>query len=97
MHARSAFDLDEEGNPLPSKRHLVKLMLQDPELTWDLPESLSWYSKRVFGQTKTMGADQRSGSWASTHTRMAIFGRAREACPMAENVTTWHGELAAFG
>ncbi|KAK7414080.1 hypothetical protein QQX98_007023 [Neonectria punicea] len=32
MHARNAFDIDEKGKPLPLRRHLVKMMLQDPEL-----------------------------------------------------------------
>lgn len=61
MHARKAFDLDANGNPLPSKRHLVKLMLQDPELMWDLPESLSWYSKRVYGPNRDDGG--RTEKW----------------------------------
>lgn len=61
MHARSAFDLDVEGNPLPSKRHLVKLMLRDPELTWNLPESLSWYSERTYGPNKDDGG--RTEKW----------------------------------
>jgi len=55
MHARNAFDLDTEGNPLPSKRHLIKLMLQDPDLTWDLPESLNWYQERIYGANQADG------------------------------------------
>ncbi|KAI5921280.1 hypothetical protein F4810DRAFT_702450 [Camillea tinctor] len=56
MHARSAFDLDSEGNPLPSRRHLVKMMLRDPVFAWDLPEYLNWYSKRVFGPNREDGS-----------------------------------------
>jgi hypothetical protein len=58
MHARSAFDLDAEGNPLPSKRHLVKLMLQDPEMTWELPGHLEWYSKRLYGPNREGGTKE---------------------------------------
>lgn len=61
MHARSAFDLDAENNPLPSKRHLVKLMLQDPELAWSLPDSLGWYAKRVYGSNQDDGG--RAEKW----------------------------------
>ncbi|KAI0597496.1 hypothetical protein F4775DRAFT_255975 [Biscogniauxia sp. FL1348] len=56
MHGRNAFDLDEEGNPLPSKRHLVKMMLRDPALRWELPEYLNWYSQRVFGPNREDGS-----------------------------------------
>ncbi|CAP67932.1 uncharacterized protein PODANS_1_18040 [Podospora anserina S mat+] len=61
MHARSAFDVDEEGNPLPSKRHLVKLMLQDPELAWELPQHLGWYLERVYGPNQEDGG--RTEKW----------------------------------
>lgn len=61
MHARSAFDLDAEGNPLPSRRHLVKLMLQDPEMAWELPGHLEWYSKRVYGPNREDGG--REETW----------------------------------
>jgi hypothetical protein len=49
LHARQAFDTDPDGTPLPSKRHLVKLVLQDPDLMWKIPESLSWISEQLFG------------------------------------------------
>jgi len=55
MHARDSFDLDSKGNSLPSKRHLVKMMLKDPELSWDLPASLSWYPELVFGSNRESG------------------------------------------
>ncbi|KAM5343253.1 hypothetical protein ACJ41O_014219 [Fusarium nematophilum] len=55
MHARNSFDLDDGGKPLPSKRHLVKMMLQDGEMTWELPESLAWYSERVYGANREGG------------------------------------------
>ncbi|KAJ3541802.1 hypothetical protein NM208_g4434 [Fusarium decemcellulare] len=61
MHARNSFDLDAEGKPLPSRRHLVKMMFKDPELTWDLPESLSWYSQRVYGPNRDDGG--RKEKW----------------------------------
>ncbi|KAK3290241.1 uncharacterized protein B0H64DRAFT_412939 [Chaetomium fimeti] len=61
MHARSAFDLDAEGNPLPSKRHLVKLMLQDPDMAWELPGHLEWYSKRLYGPNREDGT--REETW----------------------------------
>ncbi|KAK4197779.1 hypothetical protein QBC40DRAFT_231271 [Triangularia verruculosa] len=61
VHARSAFDVDDDGNPLPSKRHLVKLMLQDPELAWDLPEHLGWYLDRVYGPNRADGS--RTEKW----------------------------------
>ncbi|KAK7429716.1 hypothetical protein QQZ08_003742 [Neonectria magnoliae] len=59
MHARNAFDLDEKGKPLPSKRHLVQMMLQDPELKWELPDSLSWYSQRVYGPNQDGGRTEK--------------------------------------
>ncbi|KAK0718698.1 hypothetical protein B0T21DRAFT_338425 [Apiosordaria backusii] len=61
MHARSAFDVDEAGNPLPSKRHLVKLMLHDPELAWELPKHLGWYLERVYGPNQEDGG--RTEKW----------------------------------
>lgn len=64
MHARSAFDLDAEGKPLPSKRHLVKLMLQDPELTWGLPGALAGISNRVYGPNRPEGG--RDEKWQLT-------------------------------
>lgn len=64
MHGRNAFDLDAKGNPLPSKRHLVKLMLQDPELKWDIPESLDWVTKRAYGPNRENG--ERVEKWQLT-------------------------------
>lgn len=61
MHARDPFDLDSKGNSLPSKRHLIKMMLKDPELSWDLPESLSWYPELVFGSNQ--GSGDRVETW----------------------------------
>lgn len=61
MHARNAFDMDVEGNPLPSKRHLIKLVLQDPELMWKTPKSLSWMSEHLFGANTEDG--QRVEKW----------------------------------
>jgi len=61
MHGRKAFDLDSRGHPLPSRRHLVKLMLQDPELTWDIPESLSTIIRRVYGPNRDGGG--REEKW----------------------------------
>jgi hypothetical protein len=61
MHARNAFDMDSEGNPLPSKRHLIKLVLQDPELMWKIPESLNWISEQLFGANTEDG--QRVEKW----------------------------------
>ena len=64
MHARTAFDLDAQGHARSSKRHLFKLMLRDPELAWDLPESLSWYSEKVYGPNQDNGA--RMEKWLLT-------------------------------
>lgn len=64
MHARNAFDLDTDGNPLPSKRHLVKMMLQDPDLMWELPESLSWYRNQIYGSNRPNGG--RTEKWVLT-------------------------------
>lgn len=61
MHARNAFDLGTDGNPMPSRRHLVKMMLRDPELTWELPASLGWYSQRVYGPNREDGG--RKEKW----------------------------------
>jgi hypothetical protein len=61
MHARQAFDMDLAGNPLPSKRHLVKLVLQDPELMWKIPDSLGWISEQLFGVNTEDG--QRVEKW----------------------------------
>lgn len=56
MHARRGFDLDPlTGTPLPSKRHLVKMLLRDPELKWELPRCLDWYSRRVYGANREGG------------------------------------------
>jgi hypothetical protein len=49
MHARDAFDLDAHGKPLPSKRHLLKLMLKEPTLAWGLPEPLQVIHDHVYG------------------------------------------------
>jgi len=64
MHARKAFDLDMNGNSLPSKRHLIKLMLQDPELKWDLPDSWSWCQERIYGTNQADGG--RMERWEVT-------------------------------
>jgi hypothetical protein len=61
MHGRNAFDIDANGKPLPSKRHLVKLILRDPKLAWDFPESLSWISKRIYGSNQDNGG--RTEKW----------------------------------
>ncbi|KAK3328687.1 hypothetical protein B0T19DRAFT_442576 [Cercophora scortea] len=61
MHGRTPFDLDAAGNPLPSRRHLAKLMLRDPERTWDLPETLGWYAERVYGPNREDG--RREETW----------------------------------
>jgi hypothetical protein len=55
MHGREAFDHDDQGNALPSRRHLVKLMLRDPELTWEVPDSLNWLSERIYGPNQDDG------------------------------------------
>lgn len=64
MHARKAFDLDMNGNSLPSKRHLIKLMLQDPELKWNLPDSWSWCQERIYGINQADGG--RTERWEVT-------------------------------
>jgi len=64
MHARNSFDKDEAGKPLPSKRHLVKFMLRDPELTWQLPEYLDWYVDFIYGANAEDGA--RREKWQVT-------------------------------
>ncbi|KAF3912455.1 hypothetical protein ABW20_dc0103813 [Dactylellina cionopaga] len=56
MHARNAFDLDETGKPLPSKRHLIKLVLRDPELKWDMPEYLKSLDKHVYEGNRDDGS-----------------------------------------
>lgn len=61
MHSRNAFDIDASGNPLPSKRHLVKLMLRDPQLAWEFPKSLDWISKRIYGPNREDGG--RTEKW----------------------------------
>lgn len=61
MHARNAFDLDSSGKPVASKRHLVKLMLRDPEMTWQLPPMLDWYAETVYGSNQRNGG--RSEKW----------------------------------
>jgi len=61
MHGRTAFDIGSDGNSLPSKRHLVKLMLQDPELAWELPEYLAWYRERIYGANQADGG--RTEQW----------------------------------
>ncbi len=53
--------MDLAGNPLPSKRHLVKLVLQDPELMWKIPDSLGWISEQLFGVNTEDG--QRVEKW----------------------------------
>ncbi|KAI8952647.1 hypothetical protein F4801DRAFT_199439 [Xylaria longipes] len=61
MHGRKAFDLDTDGRPLLSKRHLVKLMLQDPEFTWDIPGSMGTIMRRVYGPNRDDGG--REEKW----------------------------------
>ncbi len=64
MHARNAFDTSADGTALPSKRHLVKLMLRDPEEAWDLPKSLNWMTERVYGPNGANG--ERTEKWHVT-------------------------------
>jgi hypothetical protein len=61
MHARNPFDLDAKGAPMPSKRHLVKLLLRDPHLKWDLPNNLAWMSERIYGVNRKDGS--REEKW----------------------------------
>jgi hypothetical protein len=61
MHARSAFDVDAQGHPMRSRRHLVKLMLRDPELAWDLPPSFDWYQQQIYGPNRDNG--EREETW----------------------------------
>lgn len=61
LHARTAFDLDGDGNALLSNRHLVKLMLRDPELAWELPGSLKWLPERIYGPNQ--GDGTRTENW----------------------------------
>ncbi|KAF3046467.1 hypothetical protein E8E12_009804 [Didymella heteroderae] len=61
LHARTSFDLDGDGNALLSSRHLVKLMLRDPGLAWELPKSLKWLPERIYGQNRTDGT--RTEEW----------------------------------
>lgn len=64
MHARHAFDLDINENPLPSKRHLVKMVLQDPELRWETPDCLRSVSEHVYGPNRANGG--RAEKWQMT-------------------------------
>lgn len=61
LHGRTAFDLDKAGNPLPSRRHLVKLILRNPKSAWKLPDSLAWLTERVFGSNQPDGT--RTEKW----------------------------------
>ncbi|KAK6334552.1 hypothetical protein TWF730_003766 [Orbilia blumenaviensis] len=61
MHARNAFDLDVEGNPLDSNRHLIKLVLRDPELMWQVPTGLKRLDDHFYGPNKKTGG--RSEFW----------------------------------
>lgn len=61
LHARTAFDFDEDGNALLSNRHLVKLMLRDPELAWGMPQSLKWLPERIYGPNQIDGT--RTEEW----------------------------------
>lgn len=65
MHARTPFDLGADGvTPLPSARHLVKLMLRDPEMAWGLPPALDWQVERVYGPNREGGG--REERWHLT-------------------------------
>jgi hypothetical protein len=64
MHARKPFDTTADGKPLPSKRHLVKLMLRDPKEAWNLPKSMDWMTKRVYGPNEADGT--RTEKWQVT-------------------------------
>lgn len=73
MHARREFDLDEKsGVPLASKRHLVKLMLRDEELSWVLPSSWDWCRERIYGSNDEEGG--RSERWELSPDKMVMAG-----------------------
>lgn len=74
MHARTPFDLDADGAPLPSARHVVKLMLRDPEMAWEVPHELDWQVERVYGPNREDGS--RKEKWhLSIHDEEMPEGR----------------------
>jgi hypothetical protein len=75
MHARSAFDVDDQGHPMQSRRHLVKLMLRDPELAWDLPSSFDWYQQQIYGPNRENGDREETWQLSLTQTGKAAGER----------------------
>ena len=74
MHARREFDVDEvSGESLESKRHLVKLMLRDEELSWKLPQSWDWCRERIYGENGGVGG--RSERWELSPNKLVMAGK----------------------
>ena len=56
LHGRAPFDIDSTGQPLASRRHLIKLFLRDPARAWDIPEAMAGIWDHVYGANRPDGS-----------------------------------------